>query len=251
MLSPRGLVIRDVQRFAYGETRSKFGLHAVGGIDTFCQRPAPLYTAEQAVTDHARLVRYLAWRFRRAGVVRPEVDDLCQEGFIGLIRAVRLYRAERGTKFSTYAGLAIRNAMRNAIKTAWIQEGRYLDTDQRGHRRGRRLTVVADYRREKDHDVPCDEVAVETLLESPEQRRRFNALFDRLNYYASDKLDREIIARLILGQSDTEIAAAFGLSKQAVGLRKMRLRNLLSQELRLGKPVRRQFRFKADPRSSR
>ncbi len=45
-----------------------------------------------------------------------EVDDLMQEGSLGLLKAVPLFDGERGMKFLTYAAPAIRNSMADLIR---------------------------------------------------------------------------------------------------------------------------------------
>ncbi len=52
------------------------------------------------VEDNMGLVKALAVRFRDRGT---EVEDLIQIGTIGLIKAIRGYDCEYGTRFSTYA----------------------------------------------------------------------------------------------------------------------------------------------------
>ncbi len=55
-------------------------------------------------------------------VIRDQVcgeanlDDLAQEGWIGLWRAIKHYDPERGTRFSTFAWLGIRYRIWNAVK---------------------------------------------------------------------------------------------------------------------------------------
>lgn len=44
-----------------------------------------------------------------------EVDDLAQEGLLGLLGAIRTYRSDRGSKFSTYANVCISNRMKTAV----------------------------------------------------------------------------------------------------------------------------------------
>lgn len=45
-----------------------------------------------------------------------DLDDLVQEGSIGLLNAIPLFDAGRGMKFLTYAAPAIRNAMTDCIR---------------------------------------------------------------------------------------------------------------------------------------
>ena len=57
-----------------------------------------------------------------------DLDDLVQEGSIGLLNAISLFDAGRGMKFLTYAAPAIRNAMTDCIRAALAQfEQRMMD----------------------------------------------------------------------------------------------------------------------------
>jgi RNA polymerase primary sigma factor len=71
-----------------------------------------LAAKDELVTANLGLVRVLANRYRGRGV---PLDDLVQEGSVGLIRAAEKFDHRRGLKFSTYAVWWIRGAMRDAI----------------------------------------------------------------------------------------------------------------------------------------
>lgn len=56
---------------------------------------------EALVTENLRLAHMVAWRWaKRTGV---EIDDLEQCSMIGLLKAAKAYKAERGNRFSTLA----------------------------------------------------------------------------------------------------------------------------------------------------
>src|SRR4051794_26042167 len=59
---------------------------------------------ERLVRRHERLVWSIAWRFRSAG---EPIEDLAQEGFIGLLKAMRSYDPKSPAKFSSYAAVKI------------------------------------------------------------------------------------------------------------------------------------------------
>lgn len=63
---------------------------------------------ERAVRAHLRLVARLARRYRRKGV---SLDDLVNEGNIGLVRAIRKFDPEFGMPFVPYAMWWIKQAM--------------------------------------------------------------------------------------------------------------------------------------------
>ena len=69
--------------------------------------------AEQGVIEaNLRLVFAIARRYRNRGLPLP---DLIAEGNLGLLRAVRKFRPDKGTRFSTYATWWIRQAMARAL----------------------------------------------------------------------------------------------------------------------------------------
>ena len=67
-------------------------------------------------------------QYRSMGLDEIDLDDLVQEGSIGLLNAIPLFDAGRGMKFLTYAAPAIRNAMTDCIRAALAQfEQRMVD----------------------------------------------------------------------------------------------------------------------------
>jgi RNA polymerase sigma factor (sigma-70 family) len=69
--------------------------------------------ARAAVVDeHMGLVRAVAFRYRGLGI---PVEDLVQEGAIGLLSAIDDYDPSRGTSFSTYAFWRVRAAVTHAV----------------------------------------------------------------------------------------------------------------------------------------
>jgi RNA polymerase primary sigma factor len=70
---------------------------------------------EQMVEANLRLVYAVAASYRGRGV---PVEDLVQEGTVGLVRAVEKFDHRRGLKFSTYAVWWIRRGVINAIREA-------------------------------------------------------------------------------------------------------------------------------------
>src|SRR5207249_1152228 len=69
---------------------------------------------ERLVERYLPLVKRLAWRYRGLGV---PVDDLVQEGSVGLLEAIDRFDPARGNEFAAYARLRARRAILNALTT--------------------------------------------------------------------------------------------------------------------------------------
>lgn len=67
---------------------------------------------EQLVVEHLADVRAIAARYRNLGL---PLDDLVQEGALGLLDAIEHYDEQRQTDFDVYARFRIRRAIRNAL----------------------------------------------------------------------------------------------------------------------------------------
>jgi RNA polymerase primary sigma factor len=67
---------------------------------------------DRIVARHLRAVRPIAARYRDLGL---SVDDLVQEGSLGLLDAIDHYDPRRGADFEAYARFRIRRAIRNAL----------------------------------------------------------------------------------------------------------------------------------------
>lgn len=85
---------------------------------------------EQLLERNMGFVRKLALEvYGKAGERGLDVDDLVQEGCVGLLSAIDRFDAARGMKFLTYAAPAIRNAMTDCARAALSQFERRLEFD--------------------------------------------------------------------------------------------------------------------------
>jgi RNA polymerase sigma-B factor len=85
---------------------------------------------DELVLEHTALVEKLARQFMSSG---EPVEDLMQEGYIGLIKAVDRFEPDKGVKFTTYATHVISGEIRHYLRDlgkliqepGWHQQLRY------------------------------------------------------------------------------------------------------------------------------
>lgn len=163
----------------------------------------------QLVYRYTRIIRLKAAKFGRSGKTNgsgAESDDLCQEGFLGLMSAVRTYREERGS-FSAYANVCIENRMRSAV-----------------------LKAGAGYAAETDYDFTLlsdDGTPTEESVISREQNAE---LFRKLEGLLSER-EFEVLRLYLAGFRYKEIAARLSLPVKTVDNSLTRLRRKLKKLL--------------------
>lgn len=84
---------------------------AVKWRDEGCQ-----YSLDRLTTSHMRLVVAIAARFRNFGL---SMNDLIQEGHVGLLEAAARFEPDRNVRFSTYATWWIRASIQDHILRNW------------------------------------------------------------------------------------------------------------------------------------
>ena len=77
----------------------------------------PAIDERALVQKHAELVRRIAHHLAARLPASVEIDDLIQAGMIGLLDAARHYDGTAGASFETYAGIRIRGAMVDELRS--------------------------------------------------------------------------------------------------------------------------------------
>jgi RNA polymerase primary sigma factor len=129
---------------------------------------------EQMIESNLRLVFALARSFRGRGV---PIEDLVQEGTLGLIDAVERFDYRRGNKFSTYAVWWIRRALMDAIV-----DSRAIRIPPKANRQ---IAAIGRARDELERDGPASDAAIaattdltETTVRMLRQAPRVTASLD-------------------------------------------------------------------------
>ena len=76
---------------------------------------------DEFVSDHMSMVESIASNIMGSGKVPPSIDfgDLTSWGTVGLIKAKRNFKEDKGSKFKTYAYYRIRGEILDKIRSEW------------------------------------------------------------------------------------------------------------------------------------
>lgn len=76
---------------------------------------------DAAITEHTELVRRIAWRLNLRLPASVDLDDLVQDGMIGLLDAATSFDPKRGTSFPAFAAERIHGAMLDQMRVNdWV-----------------------------------------------------------------------------------------------------------------------------------
>jgi RNA polymerase sigma-B factor len=192
--------------------------------------PAALYAL---VSENLSLVRRIA---RRHAVYGEQVDDLVQEGMVGLLKAIQRFDPERGVPFPAYASGAVSGEIRHALR----DRSSCLRLPEPVQQLRSRLRALADEARAETGSEPGlsdlaawagvdDEVAAEAAtagvvplevdLPAPESElRRTEARAELDGRLARlDPREREVVyLRFFVDLTQDEIAERLGISQMHV-----------------------------------
>lgn len=137
-----------------------------------------------------------------------DADDLEQEASLGLLAAVRTYRADGGAAFTTYATTCIRNRLTSVAR-----------------RHGTRIRTEQPLEQDSDLPADADSDPARRMLEQEALSHLQQQLRQRLT-----ALEYQVLLARLTDLSYDEIAARLGVSKKAVDNAVQRLRRKMTAE---------------------
>jgi RNA polymerase sigma factor for flagellar operon FliA len=119
----------------------------------------------ELVTEHAELVRRIAYHLLARMPSHIDVDDMIQAGMLGLLSAAENFSPDKGANFATYAGIRIRGAM--------IDEARKMSQTPRStFRKAKQIAgAIQEIESETGRDARDTEIAAKLGVEMDELHR--------------------------------------------------------------------------------
>ena len=180
---------------------------------------------EQAIGDlilrNKSLVKSIV---RKYFLIGSDMDDLMQEGMVGLYKAILSYRDDMGAKFESYAKVCISRQVFNAIKQANNQRNQALNNS---------IMIGGQGELDNDGDDEDNTIVLALETENPEsiaiKKERLQKFYDSINTLLNDK-DYKILQMYLDGLSYNEIAQNLKLSTKNVDNALTRIRGKLRKE---------------------
>ncbi len=148
-----------------------------------------------------------------------DVEDIIQEGMIGLYKAIMRFEPQKNASFKTFATTCVKHQIQTAIKSANAEKNKVLTSA---------LSITDTLPSEED-----DKIEFELLSELPSpddtilQKEKFEEIKKFINN-ALSPLEIKILSLYLKGYSYNEISQMAGISKKSIDNGLSRIKNKLS-----------------------
>jgi RNA polymerase sporulation-specific sigma factor len=157
------------------------------------------------VENNINFVHHIAKRFKESNAQK---DDIISAGYFGLVKAARTFKVEKGTKFTTYAGICINNSILDLLDDNRKKQRKYASLDDPiiNDAKGNHMTIADLY---DDGERIEDEVFQRSEIE---ERKLIVGL------YLINKSPRfaQIIKLRLQDKTHDAIAREIGISKSYI-----------------------------------
>ncbi len=152
-------------------------------------------------------------------LIGGDMEDIVQEGMIGLYKAIINFSPNKHASFKTFASLCIKHQIQTAVKVASSEKNMMLSTA---------LPIAEQIREEEDEEI---EILIPSHLPSPDdkvlEREKMEELKNSITS-ALSPLENKILALYLRGYSYNEIAQIGSLSKKSIDNGLSRIKHKLS-----------------------
>lgn len=150
-----------------------------------------------------------------------DIEDLVQEGMIGLYKAIMHFTNNKNASFKTFATTCIKHQLQSAVRVDLNEKNRILSTA---------LPITSERKDDEDEDEEF-EILLPSSQPSPYEKVIEKETLDEIkNKILSTLSDLEIkvLSLYLKGYSYSEISAKSGISKKSIDNALTRIKNKLS-----------------------
>lgn len=148
-----------------------------------------------------------------------DMEDIVQEGMIGLYKAVKHFNTLKNASFKTYASTCIKHQIQTAIRNASSEKNKILSTA---------LPIFDQTVNEDDEEI---EVLFPSSIPSPDDKLIAKEHIEEIKekiYKTLSPLEIKVLSLYLKGYSYNEIAEMGNISKKSIDNALSRIKNKLS-----------------------
>ena len=152
-------------------------------------------------------------------LVGGDIEDIIQEGMIGLYKAIMNYNSEKNASFKTFASTCIKNQIQSAIRVASSEKNKVLST------------AMSFQDQNTDEDDEEMEIMLPSTIPSPDdkvlERENVKEIFQVIKESLSE-LEQKVLVLYLKGYNYNEISEKMNISKKSIDNALSRIKNKLS-----------------------
>ena len=152
-------------------------------------------------------------------LVGGDIEDIIQEGMIGLYKAIMNYSNDKNASFKTFASTCIKNQIQSAIRVASSEKNKVLST------------AMSFQEQNTDEDDEEMEIMLPSTMPSPDdkvlEKENVKEIFEVIKKSLSD-LEQKVLVLYLKGYNYNEISERMNISKKSIDNALSRIKNKLS-----------------------
>lgn len=141
-------------------------------------------------------------------IIGGEMEDIVQEGMIGLYKAIRNFKSDKNASFKTFAIMCIKHQIQTAIKKANTKKNSPLSTSIS-------LQGLSEKEREHENSLPFDLILQLSPDEEIIDKENYKLLLNSLKSNLSEK-EYSVLKYFLQGYSYKEIAKILNVSPKSI-----------------------------------
>ena len=172
---------------------------------------------EKLLSNYKPLVNKIARSYFLTG---GDIEDLVQEGMIGLYKAIKTFKKGKTASFMTYAGTCVKNQIQTAVRIASSEKNMVLST-----------ALPIDSKESFDDEEEEIEIVLPSPLPKPDEKIENKENFAQITKQivkSLSPLEHKILISYLKGFNYSEIAQQNNISKKSVDNALSRIKNKLS-----------------------
>ena len=153
-------------------------------------------------------------------LIGGDMEDIVQEGMIGLYKAIMNFSYGRNASFKTFASTCIKNQIQTAVKVASSEKNKVLSTA---------IPILEENRNDEDDEE--SDIIIPSSLPSPDftvvEKENVKEIFEEIKQNLST-LEFKVLVLYLKGYSYNEISSKMNISKKSIDNALSRIKSKLS-----------------------